>query len=158
MRLNPEMQGVKAADLLNVLRKDQLTDLFMVTLDPGPSRWLSGRVIKSRQEKPISTVADLLEICKGIKTGKKTLNEATLPFLALRIAVNSELDNLKNVLPKAYDLLEEGGRLVVITFHSKEDEIVKEFFGKKGKYIVPSESEIDINQRSRSAKMRVLQK
>ncbi len=158
MRLNPEAQGVKASDLLNLLRKDQLTDLFMVTLDPGSSRWLSGRVIKSRQEKPISTVADLLEICKGLKTGKKTLNEATLPFLALRIAVNSELDNLRNVLPKAYDLLEEGGRLVVITFHSGEDEIVKEFFGKKGEYIVPSESEIDVNQRSRSAKMRVLQK
>jgi 16S rRNA (cytosine1402-N4)-methyltransferase len=158
MRLNPETQGVMASDLLNVLRKDQLTDLFMVTLDPGPSRWLSKRIMDFRQDKPISTVSDLLEICKGLKTGKKALNEATLPFLAVRIAVNSELDNLKNVLPKAYKLLEEGGRLVVITFHSREDEIVKEFFGKKGEYIIPSQSEIDINQRSRSAKMRVLQK
>ncbi len=158
MRLNPEAQGVKASDLLNLLRKDQLTDLFMVTLDPGPSRWLSKRIMDFRKDKPISTVSDLLEICKGLKTGKKTLNEATLPFLALRIAVNSELDNLKNVLPKAYDLLEEGGRLVVITFHSQEDKIVKEFFGKKGEYIVPSQSEIGNNPRSRSAKMRVLQR
>jgi 16S rRNA (cytosine1402-N4)-methyltransferase len=158
MRLNPEAQGVKASDLLNLLRKDQLTDLFMVTLDPGPSRWLSKRIMDFRKDKPISTVSDLLEICKGLKTGKKTLNEATLPFLALRIAVNSELDNLKNVLPNAYDLLEEGGRLVVITFHSGEDEIVKEFFGKKGEYIVPSQSEIGNNPRSRSAKMRVLQR
>jgi 16S rRNA (cytosine1402-N4)-methyltransferase len=158
MRLNREMQGVKATDLLNVLRRDQLVDLFMVTLDPGPSRWLSSRVVNFRQDKPISTVSDFLEICKGLKTGKKTLNEATLPFLALRIAVNSELDNLKNALPKAYDLLTEGGRLVVITFHSGEDEIVKEFFGKRGEYITPSLTEIENNQRSRSAKMRVLQK
>jgi len=168
MRLNRETQGVKAADLLNVLRKDQLVDLFTATLDPGPSRWLSSRVVNFRQNKPINTVSDFLEICKGLKTGKqslasrspgkKTLNEATLPFLALRIAVNSELDNLKSVLPKAYDILEEEGYLVVITFHSAEDVIVKEFFGGRGEYITPSLSEIDNNQRARSAKMRVLQK
>jgi 16S rRNA (cytosine1402-N4)-methyltransferase len=158
MRLNRETQGVKAADLLNVLRRDQLVDLFNVTLGPGPSRWLSGRVINFRQDKPINTVADFLEICKGLKTGKKMLNEATLPFLALRIAVNSELDNLQAALLKAYDLLTEGGKLVVITFHSAEDVIVKEFFGGRGEYITPSLSEIDNNQRARSAKMRVLQK
>lgn len=158
MRLNRETQGVKASDLLNVLRPDQLVDLFMVTMDPGPSRWLSSRVISSRQEKPVSTVSDFLEVCKGLKTGKIGLNEATLPFLALRIAVNSELDNLKNALPIAYDLLEDEGYLVVITFHSREEEIVKEFFGKKGGYITPSLTEIDKNQRSRSAKMRVLKK
>jgi len=158
MRLNHETQGVKAADLLNVLRRDQLVDLFNVTLGPGPSRWLSGRVINFRQDKPIGTVADFLEICKGLKTGKKMLNEATLPFLALRIAVNSELDNLQAALPKAYDLLTEGGKLVVITFHSAEDVIVKEFFGGRGEYITPSLAEVESNQRARSAKMRVLQK
>lgn len=168
MRLNRETQGVKALDLLNMLRNDQLVELFMVTLDPGPSRWLSSRIIAFRQEKPVSKVSDFLEICKDLKSGKqslasqspgkKTLNVATLPFLALRIAVNSELDNLKNALPAAYNLLTDGGRLVVITFHSREEEIVKEFFGKKGGYITPSTAEIDKNQRSRSAKMRILQK
>lgn len=158
MRLNREAQGVKASDLLNVLRKDQLVELFTVVLDPGSSRWLSNRVINFRESRPISTVSDFLEICKGLKTGKKTLNEATLPFLALRIAVNSELDNLRTVLPLSLDLLEEGGRLVVITFHSGEDAIVKEFFGKMGKLILPKEDEIEKNQRARSAKMRIFEK
>jgi 16S rRNA (cytosine1402-N4)-methyltransferase len=158
MRLDCKSQGVKASDLLNMLRRDQLVELFSVILEPGAARWLSGRVLEFRENKKFEKVGDLLQVCKGLNTGKKTLNEATLPFLALRIAVNSELDNLKIALPKAYDLLENGGRLIVITFHSKEDEIVKEFFGKKGKYVSPKTDEIDRNQRSRSAKMRILEK
>jgi len=158
MRLNREAQGVKASDLLNLLRRDQLIELFTVTLDPGPARWLSSKVLNFREEQKFEKVGDLLEVCKGLKTGKKTLNEATLPFLALRIAVNSELDNFKNALPKAYELLEDGGRLIVITFHSREEDIAKEFFGNKKEYITPSFDEVNKNQRSRSAKMRVLQK
>jgi 16S rRNA (cytosine1402-N4)-methyltransferase len=167
MRINPEIEGVKAADLLNVLREDQLRELFEITLEPGPAKWISGRVIHSRSEKPIMTVGDVLEISKGLKTGKAGLNEATLPFLALRIAVNSELTNLEEVLPKAFSLLAKGGRLVVISFHSKEDAIVKNFFKEKSKDgaeiitfkpILAGEEEIALNRRARSAKMRVLQK
>ena len=131
MRLDPDTQNVKGSDLLNLLREDQLEDLFAVTLDPGAAKWITGRVLHSRALKLIKTVSDLLEICRGLNTGKAGLNEATLPFLALRIAVNSELDNLKEALPKSFDLLEDGGRLVVISFHSKEDEIVKKFFKEK---------------------------
>ena len=158
MRLNREAQGVKASDLLNLLRRDQLIEMFTETLDPGPARWLSSKVIDFREERKFEKVSDLIEVCHGLKTGKKKLNEATLPFLALRIAVNSELDNLKNALNTAYDLLIEGGRLIIITFHSKEEEIVNEFFGKKGEFITPSDDEINKNQRSRSAKMRVIEK
>jgi len=168
MRLDPEAQSVKAADLLNVLREDQLEDLFAVTLDPGVAKWITGRVLHSRAAKPISTIADLLEICEGLKTGKTGLREGTLPFLALRIAVNSELDNLREALLKAFGLLNHGGRLVIISFHSKEDEIVKKFFKEKNlrqqaclttfKPIVAEESEISVNRRARSAKMRVLEK
>lgn len=158
MRLNRESQGVKAADLLNLLRRDQMIEMFMETLDPGPARWLTSKVLDYREERKFEKVADLLEVCHGLKTGKKKLNEATLPFLALRIAVNSELDNLKNALSKADDLLIEGGKIIIITFHSKEEEIVNEFFGKKGEFITPSDDEINKNQRSRSAKMRVIEK
>ncbi|HKC04648.1 MAG TPA: 16S rRNA (cytosine(1402)-N(4))-methyltransferase RsmH [Patescibacteria group bacterium] len=167
MRIDKEGQGVKASDLLNVLREDQLRNLFEVTLDSGSAKWITGRVLHSRAAKPVATVGDMLEICQGLKTAKLRLNEATLPFLALRIAVNSELDNLKSALPKAFEILTKGGRLVVISFHSKEDEIVKDFFKEKSlegaklitfKPIMAGEGETGINKRARSAKMRVLEK
>lgn len=167
MRLDTKGQGVKASDLLNVLREDQLRALFEVTVDPGVAKWITGRVLHSRAVKPIETVGDMLEIVHGMRTEKKGLNVATLPFLALRIAVNTELDNLKEVLPKAFDLLEKGGRLVVISFHSKEEEIVKDFFKEKSlegakiityRPVMATADEIGINRRSRSAKMRILER
>jgi 16S rRNA (cytosine1402-N4)-methyltransferase len=167
MRINPEKQGVKASDLLNVLREDQLKDLFEVTLNPGAAKWISGRVMHSREAKLIATVGDMLEVSEGLRIGKPGIREATLPFLALRIAVNGELSNLEETLPKAFKLLAPGGRLVVISFHSGEDAIVKNFFKEKIKEgaknlsfkpILAGEEEISINRRARSAKMRVLQK
>ncbi len=166
MRLDPESQGVKAADLLNVLREDQLEDLFKVTLEPGAAKWITGRVLHSRDAKPISSVGDMLEICEGLNTGKH-LSEATLPFLALRIAVNSELINLKEALPKAFGLLSKGGRLLVISFHSGEDVIVKDFFKEeiaKGaeaitfKPVMADPEEVNQNRRARSAKLRIIKK
>ena len=167
MRINPGVQGVKAADLLNVLREDQLEELFKITLDPGSAKWIAGRVLHSRAAKPVATVGDMLEISEDLKIGKKGLHKATLPFLALRIAVNSELSNLEEVLPKAFGLLARGGRLVVISFHSGEDAIVKNFFRQKTKEgakiltfkpILAGEAELGVNRRARSAKMRVLQR
>ena len=167
MRIDAELEGVKASDLLNVLREDQLKSLFEVTLEPGAAKWITGRILHSRMAKPISTVGDLLEAAEGLKTGRSGIREATLPFLALRIAVNSELTNLEEVLPKAFELLENDGRLVVISFHSKEDVIVKDFFGEKKsegaeiitfKPVMAGEAEMNINRRARSAKMRVIQK
>lgn len=152
MRLNPEAQGVTAADLLNVLREDQLEALFRVTLDSGSAKWLTQRVLATR---PVATVGDFLGICRGLRV-KSSLNEATLPFLALRIAVNSELSNLEEALPKAYGLLAKGGKIIVISFHSGEDKIVKNF--GKNKLILPSRDEVAQNPRARSAKMRVFEK
>lgn len=168
MRLDPTTQSVKGADLLNALREDQLREMFEVTMEPGPAKWVTGRVMFARRDAPIATVADLLEISEGLRTGKPGLSEATLPFLAVRIAVNTELDNLSSVLPKAFSLLEKGGRLVVISFHSKEDVIVKDFFKEKSltgeaemitfKPATASDEEIEKNRRARSAKMRIIQK
>lgn len=159
MRLNLESQGVRASDLLNVLREDQLVNLFAKVMEEGSSKWIARRVVEERGLKPFEKVGDLLLICKELRS-KPGINSATLPFLALRIAVNSELDNLAEILPIAYDLLEENGRLVVISFHSDEDRIVKRFFSTFGKtnVILPSESEINKNPRARSAKLRVLEK
>lgn len=167
MRVNPETQGVTGADLLNVLREDQLREMFEVVIEPGAAKWISGRVLHSRAIKPIQTVGDFLEICEGLKTGKTGISEATLPFLAVRIAVNSELINLEEVLPKAFRILKKGGRLVVISFHSKEDVLVKDFFKEKAiegskqityKPVMAGAEELEINKRARSAKLRILEK
>lgn len=161
MRFEPEEQGVRGSDLLNGLREDQLKVLFARVLNWRDSAQLTRRVITERQVKPFATVGDFLKISR-IK-GKKGLNPATLPFLALRIAVNSELENLEEGLTKAYTLTKDGGKLVVITFHSGEDRIVKNF-GKKINGLItrqpirPTEEEIAINPRARSAKLRIIEK
>lgn len=157
MRMNPKIQGVTAYDLLNVLRKDQLEKLFDITMERSSSRWLSKQIIENRTIKSFKTTGDLLDICEGLKYQKSKLNKSTLPFLALRIAVNNELDNLVEVLPKAYSLLKPGGKLLVITFHSGEEKIVKDF-DKKSEVRVVSEEEVEKNPRARSAKLRIITK
>lgn len=167
MRLDRSTQGLTGADLLNALREDHLINLFKKVLSFGDSRYLAKRIIEARERKPISTVGDFLSVTRGVKT-KRGLNPATLPFLALRIAVNTELENLNEVLPKAFDLLTKGGRLAVIVFHSGEREIVLDFFFQNerrgaGKIltrrpIVPGDAEINKNPRARSATLYVLEK
>lgn len=154
MRLDRINQGVKGSDLLNVLRVDQLQKLFDTTLDRSSSRWITKKIIERRKLRPFQAVSDFLDICEELRS-KKQINKATLPFLALRIAVNSELDNLREVLPKAYNLLKKEGKLLVITFHSGEERIIKEF-KKENVLITPSNDEIEKNPRARSAKLRVI--
>lgn len=159
MRLNPETQGVKAMDFLNALDKTQLTNLFLKVMKYKDAKKLALKIIDNR---PVKTVGQLKDLAFGVSQ-KPGLDSATLPMLALRMAVNSELENLNEVLPKAYKLLKKGGRLLVITFHSGEDEIVEGFFKSKKlvgktKLILPTNEEVFRNQRARSAKLRVLEK
>ncbi len=157
MRIDSTFQEVTAATLLNVLRKDQLENLFSKVMDSSSSRWITKRILQRRETKKIETVGDFLEICQGLK-GKERLNPATLPFLALRIAVNSEIENLKESLPKAYDLLKKGGKLLVISFHSKEEEVIKNFSSKFMGPLKPTFEEVRNNPRARSAELFVLTK
>jgi len=157
MRFDPESQGVTGADLLNGLRKDQLEELFSQVLDFSAARWVAKKVVVERAVKPVVTVGDFLEVCRSLRS-KPRLNPATLPFLALRMAVNCELENLVEALPGAFAILGKNGKLLVITFHSKEREIIRNFSkGFRGP-IKPSEEEIRQNPRSRSAKLFVLKK
>jgi 16S rRNA (cytosine1402-N4)-methyltransferase len=157
MRIDRNSQEVTGAILLNVLRKDQLEEMFSRVQDSSSARWLTKRVLEKREITPIKKVGDFLDICEGLR-GKARLNPATLPFLALRIAVNSEIENLKEALPKAYDLLEVGGKLLVISFHSKEEEIVKSFSKEFMGPIKPTMNEVNNNPRARSAELFVLTK
>jgi 16S rRNA (cytosine1402-N4)-methyltransferase len=168
MRLDPKIQAVTGVDLLNSLRRDQLEALLGVVETKFLAKKLAQEIVLRRKSQPIKTVGDFLEVIQKVKRPKGKLHPATKAFLALRLAVNSELENLRMALPKAFGLLRKGGRLVVITFHSGEDSIVKHFFkqvSKNGKArlltkkpIKPSDEEIKKNPKARSAKLRCLEK
>lgn len=167
MRLDPEGQAVTAADLLNVLPKGQLERLFGKVLSKVASRKLVGRIILAREKRKIKTAGDFLQIV-GKEAAKARLHPATLAFLALRIAVNSELENLREALPKAFRLLKKGGRLAVLSFHSGEDAVAKDLFRKMEKEekasvltkkpVLPSNEEVKRNPKARSAKLRAISK
>lgn len=165
MRIDTKDQEIKASDLLNLLRKDQLEEMFLKVLDKNPARKLSEEVLSFRKKKKFEKVSDFLQVSRFLNT-KKSLSKSTLPFLALRISVNSELENLSEALPKAFKVLKKEGRLLVISFHSGEDRIVKNFFkdakekglAKTFEVIMPGKDEITMNTKSRSAKLRFLEK
>ncbi len=170
MRMDPTLR-VTAANLVKGLNKGELEQLFFKLGGEHNARKIAQEIIEARKLKPITTCNDHAQIIIKVqpKRGKyDRTHPATRCFQALRIAVNDELNNLTNVLPQAMDLLEEKGRLVIISFHSGEDKIIKNFYRKmfsEGKIrlitkkpIRPSKEEIERNPRSHSAKMRVAEK
>lgn len=167
MRLNKDTQSVKASDLINTLRSDQLTYLFTPITGIYEAKAITRAIVSRRDSKKIETVGDFLEAVSFLKRTGAT-HPATKAFLALRIAVNSELENLKETLSESLALLEDGGRLVVVTFHSLEQSIVNGFFKKMAKEgmgkvittdpIEPSKEEINLNPKSRSALLNVFEK
>ncbi len=171
MRMSPKLK-VTAADLINGLNKGELNELFSRVGQEHHSRRIAEAICRARKLRPIKTTGQLVEIINRAlptkKRKKRKLHPATRVFLALRVAVNDELNNLKKALPQALDLLKPKGRLAIISFHSGEDRIVKQFFKgqeKRGKLIVitkkpirPTPEETSQNPRSRSAKLRVAEK
>jgi 16S rRNA (cytosine1402-N4)-methyltransferase len=170
MRMDPGLK-VTAADLINGLNEGELYELFTKLGEEPLSRRLARAIVTSRLNKKIETTAQLatlIEQAVGFKGRGVKIHPATRVFQALRIAVNDELNNLKSALPQALEVLKPGGRLVVISFHSLEDRLVKQFFKDAQekeelfvltkKPLVPSEKEIQENPRARSAKMRVAEK
>jgi len=180
MRMNRKARKT-AADILNQYSEEKLADIFFFYGELKQARRIASTIVKSRQEKPFKLISDLLEtlspfIGKNEKE-KKVLAQA---FQALRIEVNEEMETLKDMLSQSLEILKPGGRLVVITYHSLEDRLVKNFFktgnfeGKldkdfygnintpfkliNNKVIVPSKEEEEQNPRSRSAKLRIAEK
>ncbi len=139
-------------------------DIERILREYGEERkagYIAEKIIEQRKIKPIKSTRQLREIIN------KTGTPPTRAFQALRIAVNDELNNLKNALPRALEILKPGGRLAVISFHSLEDRIVKNFYKARAsidlkiltkKPVGPTAQEIKINSRSRSAKLRVAEK
>lgn len=165
MRADPSL-SVTAADLINGLTKGELNELFKKLGQEQHSLSIADHIVRARRAKPINTTLELADIvCQAVPPRRGRLHPATKVFQALRIAVNDELNSLKTALPLAVDLLKENGRLVIISFHSLEDSIVKHFIKNQTnlkiltkKPIRPTAAEIAQNPRARSAKLRAAEK
>jgi 16S rRNA (cytosine1402-N4)-methyltransferase len=183
MRMN-KRSGMTAADIVNNYGEEQLSDIFYIYGELKNARRIAAAIVKARAAKRIETTSELIQVTMdngklAIEDGKWKKDAAKL-FQALRIEVNHEMDALKEMLNGARDLICEGGRLSVITYHSLEDRLVKnmmkagnvegkvkqDFFGRTespfrqigGKVIVPDEEEQARNPRSRSAKLRIAER
>ena len=167
MRYNPQ-NPLTAGKIVNYWSAQEIEKILREYSQERFAKRIAREIVEERKNKPIQTTFQLVEIIKksvpkNYERGR--MHPATRTFQALRIAVNDELANLKKVLPQALKILEIGGRLVIISFHSLEDRIVKNFlrehsdglFGCKiltKKPTTPSQEEIKINPRARSAKLR----
>lgn len=167
MRLSKEL-GVTAADLLAVLNEGELFELFSLADEPF-AKPLARIIAKQRQITPIKTTKQLSDIIWRVKKGRSgVIHPATQVFMALRMAVNLERENTNLLLPQIPELLKNGGLAGIISFHSGEDRIIKDFIKKEEernelcaineKPIEPSTSELLISQRTRSAKLRIAKK
>lgn len=179
MRMN--QRGTKtAADIVNEYTEEQLANVFYLYGELKNSRKLAAAITRKRSERRIYTISDFLEIIKPFFEREREKKEMAKVFQALRIEVNQEMDALKEMLQAASELLRPGGRLSVLTYHSLEDRIVKnfiktgnvegkmekDFFGNintpfkavNNKIIMASTEEQEKNPRSRSAKLRIAEK
>ena len=180
MRFNPK-QNITAADIVNNYSEVDLAQLIRKYGEEPHSFKIARRIVQSRPVNTTTQLADIVAEAIGGRHGR--IHPATRTFQALRIVVNEELEHLEETLGKTIDLLGAGGRLVVISYHSLEDRIVKQFLQRESKdcicppsvpvcqckhtasfrlinkkVITPSEKELDENPRSRSARMRVAER
>ena len=179
MRMN-KRAGLTAADVVNTYDEERLADIFYLYGELKNSRKLASLLVKVRAAQKIVTIGDFLDIVKPLFGREREKKELAKVFQALRIEVNQEMEALKEMLYAATEALRPGGRLVVITYHSLEDRMVKnimktgnvegraeqDFYGNvqtpfrlvNNKVIVPDTEEIARNPRSRSAKLRIAEK
>jgi len=164
-------KGPNAKEIINSWSQEDLEKIFRDFGQERFSKKIAENIVLKRKIRPIETTFELIEIIKkSVPTSyeRGRINPATRIFMALRIAANKELANLENALPQGIDVLDKGGKLAVISFHSLEDRIVKNTFKtqeKQGivkiltkKPVEAGSEELKINQHSRSAKLRVVQK
>ncbi len=179
MRMNTRA-GITAAEVLNTYDETRLADIFYLYGELKTSRRIAAAVVKARQAGEVRTTHDFLRIVEPFFKREREKKDMARLFQALRIEVNHEMDALKEMLDAATEVLGEGGRLSVITYHSLEDRIVKnimktgnaegkrneDFFGRvlapykvvNNKVVVPTDDEQMRNPRSRSAKLRIAEK
>ncbi len=176
MRMNQQAR-LSAADVLNDYDENRLTEIFRLYGELASAKRLASAIVKARTTKKFAKVADLLEVADPLVGRDRQKKDMAKVFQAIRIEVNGEMEVLKRFLLQTVDCLNPGGRLVVLTYHSLEDRLVKnfmkagnlegnveqDFYGNRlspfrlvnNKPIVPDEAEVEANPRSRSAKLRI---
>ena len=171
MKKNPSEEDLTAKEIVNTWDEENIADIIYGFGEEKYSRKIAKKIVEARKEQEINTTFDLVKIIQdavgGYYKGLR-IHPATRTFQALRIATNSELSNLEEVLDKGFNCLKKGGHMSIISFHSLEDRIVKRAFIKlkeekkaeilTKKPIIPSENEIKMNPRARSSKLRLLEK
>jgi 16S rRNA (cytosine1402-N4)-methyltransferase len=168
MRIDPRIRR-SAADLVNSLPEEELANVLYDLAQERYSRRIARNIAQQRRLSPITTTERLAEVVRSaIGRSNEKIDPATRTFLALRMAVNQEMKNLEALLKRAPGFLKTGGRLAVISFQSMEDRLVKQAFRQAEqtgvvnvltkKPITPAEEEIAANPRSRSAKMRAVER
>lgn len=179
MRMN-QRSNFTAAQLLATASEEKLAEMFKVYGEMKNAKRIAATIVRERSRGEIATVERLLEVARPLIDPRQEKKELAQLFQALRIEVNGELDALKSLLKQSIEMLKPGGRLAIITYHSLEDRLVKnfmktgnfegkaqqDFYGRTlspmrlltSKPIVPDEEEINANPRSRSAKLRVAMK
>ena len=182
LRMNKN-EGLSAADVLNNFSQEQISSILFKFSEEKNSKQIAKKIIATRQKEKILSTSQLRKIVEEITPQRYLTKSLSRVFQALRIFVNNELDDLKIFLDKSVAMLNTGGRIVILTYHSLEDRIVKEKFkyetlncicppgtpicicGKEQtlklithKPIVPLEKEVLVNRRSRSAKLRVAER
>ena len=178
MRFN-QKQKLTCKDIIENFSEKQIATILWKFGEEKESRRIAKLIVKKREQNAIENTLELAEIIKSAKTIKTKKHPATKSFQALRMAVNSEIENLSTCLEKIKDKLTKSGKLIIITFHSLEDRIAKQTFKPKinfhernlplihedvsdkfkiSKIIRPSAEEISMNPRARSAKMRIIEK
>lgn len=178
MRMN-QKEGIKASDLLNDYPEERLAQLFWLYGELQNGRQLAQAIGRARKTARLETVTQLLDAVRGVIGREREKKDTAKLFQALRMEVNHEVDALREMLEGSVELLDKGGRLVVITYHSIEDRMVKnlirsgniegyiktDFYGNRlvpfraiGKPVVPDAAEQAANPRSRSAKLRIAEK
>lgn len=176
-------QGISAKDVVNSYSEEELANIMFKYGEEKFSRRIAKNIVLARQEKEIETTGELVDIIKASypKAKMRDSHPARKTFQAIRIEVNAELDKLSKTLDDALDVLNSGGRLSIITFHSLEDRMVKERFnkwanpctcpkefpvcvcgkkplGKVLKAVAPSDAELEENPRARSSRLRIFEK
>ena len=176
MRMNQKAR-LSAADVLHSYEEERLSDIFRLYGELSSAKRLAAAIVRTRSTKCFEKVSDLLEVADPFVGRDRQKKDMAKLFQAIRIEVNGEMDALKRFLSQTVSSLKPGGRLVVLTYHSLEDRLVKnfmragnmegnveqDFFGNKlspfrlvnNKPIVPDDAEIEANPRSRSAKLRI---